>query len=748
MIQNIYQEYKDLGLQVIPIEWDIETKQPVSHRNWSEDKDFDLLPKHNALMIKTSGIIHCLDFDIKNTQNKNLYWQWQNAINNIDDTLIGKLYIEQTRNSGYHVWFKYPKNLSKLSLAQSDTGGEVIALYASGPLVYTYPTPGYQQHSGSMDDLIELTPDEYNVLIQMSQYYNEYKPIYDPALKAVSYPVGMEQFCSDFDTKISDDTWELLLKEVDLNPFRDYKYKPTDKFRAFKRRGSDTKVISAKVFYKRKRVMIFSASMEKFPNWHNKHEYPVWCLPPSFLLFYKHNRSWDEAIKQMQIVADSEGIELAQRTEYVTDYPMHVFPDEIRESILQVAKARSLAPQFLATAGLWTISSLAGTQYTSEFNGDSKCILFALMIAPVSVGKTPAYKSMCESPLKEIMESSDRNHNDALQSYNERKAEAGQSKQPFTDRKPRRFIPFAVDGTTEGYVVLSMDQPNGLGVYHDEAETILNAGAFKANNDAVSFFTQAFSGGRYTQIRADRDKERVVPNLNINLLMGTQPSRLVNIFTADRLSSGFASRFLMVESDYIELYTETDPFEPGRQMCEAWRHLLHTLFRSAEAYNVGDIPKRVIEMTPEAKDLYRELYRRNLREANERILSKAEQYVIGTEAKMSTYLPRLIQILAIMHNPDTPVICHQIVNFGYELYKYYAGETIRIIGRLHDEFATGLPAELELLYQSLPDTFTRKEAREICIRLNFRDRKFDDSLRRKDFGKMFKKDQRGTYVKL
>lgn len=748
MLSTIFQEYQDLGLKVIPIEWDAQTKQPVSHRNWSEDGPFELLPKHNGLMIKTAGHIHCLDFDIKNTKNKQLYWLWFNAVTNINQDLLHKLYIEETRNAGYHVWFKYPQNLSKLSLAQSESGGEVIALYAGGPLVYTWPTPGYKQHSGSMDDLEELTPDEYALLIQMSQYYNVYAPKYDPVLKAVSYPHGLEQFCIDFDKGISDETWEGILAEVDLHPMPNYRYKKKDTFRAYKRGGSESDAISAKVYYRTKRVMIFSASMDSYPNWHNKHEYPVWCLPPSFLLFYQHGRSWEATIQHMQMIADSEGISLSKTEEYTGDYPIHVFPDEIKRSILQVSQARSLAPQFLATAGLWTISSLAGTQYASDFNGDSKCILFALMIAPVSVGKTPAYKVMCEAPLKDIMEAGDRNHTDAVKSFDERRAEAQQTKQPFADRKPRRFIPFAVDGTTEGYVVLSMDQPNGLGVYHDEAETILNAGAFKANNDAVSFFTQAFGGGRYTQIRADRDKERIVPNLNINLLMGTQPARLANIFTSDRLSSGFASRFLMVESDYIELCTDIDPFEPGRQICETWRHLLHTLYRSAEVYNMGGVPKIDIFMSDEAKELYRELYRQNLREANERILSKTEQYIIGTEAKMSTYFPRLIQILAIMHNPERPVIDERMVKWGYELYKYYAGETIRIIGRLNDEFTTGLPAELELLYQALPDTFTRKDAKEVCTRLNMRERKFDDALRRKDFGRLFKNDSRGTYCKI
>jgi len=745
MISSYYNSYKELGLSVIPIEWDIVKKECISHRFWGDGKPLDLYDKHNAIMIKTTSPIHCLDFDIKNTDNKNLYFSWFNMLANEMPDVISKLYIEKTRNNGYHVWLQHTKDLHKLSLADSDKGAEVIALYAGGPLVYTYPTPGYEIISGSMEDLQELTETEFNYLINISQYFNEYKPSYDPALKAVSYPPGLEKFCSDFDNKLSDESWVQILKEAGLVHLSNYRYNKKDKFVAFKRLGSESDAISAKVYFHKKRVLIVSASLHDYPNWQNKHDYPVWSLPPSFMLFYKNNRDWDATCKIMQDIADSEGIECTQAETYKGSFPINVFPTQIKQSILEVAAARSLAPEFLAVAALWTISSMAGTHYESEFNGDAKNILFCLLIAPVSVGKTPAYKSMCETPLKEIMEISDTDFATDLKQWEAKKQESDKN---FTEKKPRRFIPFAVDGTTEGYVSLSMDQPNGIGVYHDEAETIFNAGSFKGTNDAISFFTQCFSGGRYTQVRADRDKERVVPNLNINLLMGTQPSRLKNIFTEDRLSSGFASRFIMVESDYIELNTEIDPFAKNKEMCKEWVDLLTTLYRRGKFYNEGHIGKVKIELENDAKNLYRKYYKESLIESNKRIMSKAEQYIIGTEAKMSTYFPRLVQVLAIMNNPSDPVISKQIVENAHTLYKYFAKSTINIISKISGEIDTGLPNEQELLYQALPETFERKDAVEVCKRLNMTEQKFESCMRRKDFKVLFRKVSYGVYQKL
>ncbi len=747
MLQAIYNEYTGIGLQVIPVEWDTVNKQPKSHRRWGDGGSMNLLPKHNALMIHTSGHIHLLDFDIKNTDNKNLYHQWFNIVANQRPELINRFFIESTRNGGYHVWFKYPKDLHKLSLADNQRGNEMIALYAGGPLAYTYPTPGYDIISGSMIDMDEITEDEFNYLIETSQYFNEYKPSYDPALKAVSYPHGYEQFLSDFDRLLPDEYWTQLLKDIGLQQIPGHRYSKKDNFTAFRRIDSTSPGISAKVYYRTKRVMIFSASMPSYPNWHNKSEYPVWCLPPSFVIFYQQNRSWDAAIEHIQAIAQSAGISLPEPAVFKTDFPLHVFPGEIRRSIIDVCNTRSLAPQFVATAGLWAVSSLAGARYVSDFNGEGKNILFCLLVAPVSVGKTPAFKVMCDNPLQRIYQQYDEDYNSAMHQYEENKAEAQTNKQVKVGPKPRRFIPIATDGTTEGYIQKSTFQRNGIGVYQDEAETIFNAGNFKASNDAISFFTQAFSGGRTTQIRADDSKERIVPNLNLNLLMGTQPARIKNIFTEDRLASGFASRFLMVESDYIELRTDTDPFDMKKEMCQEWVELLQSLFKRGAEYNNGPSDEVKIHITDPAKEKYRGYYRQILEQANTRIKSKAEGYIMGTEAKMSAYLPRLIQVLSIMNNPSQPVITEQTVQDGWDLYQYYSSSTLKIISTLHSEIEGGLPKDLELLYQSLPEQFTRKEAAETCVRVNLPERRFESAIRGKYFASLFLRPEYGQYRK-
>lgn len=460
---------------------------------------------------------------------------------------------------------------------------------------------------------------------------------------------------------------------------------------------------------------------------------------------YRSNKFNTATFNNKQIAVDiTTNLELVLPK--LPEFPLHIFPGPIANSILEVCEARSLCPSFVATAGLWTVSALAGSRYVSEFNGDGKNILFALLIAPVSVGKTPAFKVMCETPLKEIQSHFDKQFDADLKAWQVAQMEAKHNKQSFEKKRPSRFIPIAVDGTTEGYISKSMVQPNGIGVYQDEAETILNAGSFKSNNDAISFFTQAFSGGRTTQIRADETKERVVANLNLNLLMGTQPSRLKNIFTEDKLSSGFASRFLMVESDYIELNTDIDPFSKGREMCQDWSDIVRYLFNAGYEYN-SHLMQTNIHITFDAKELYRKYYKENLNAANDRILNKVEQYIIGTEAKMTAYFPRLCQIIAILHNPETPQITAEIVQYAYDVYRYYANSTIKIISQLNGEIETGLTGDYKLLYETLPEQFTSKDAATICEKLHLNKRKFEYWTAKKDFKRYFSKLKQGEFFK-
>jgi hypothetical protein len=230
--------------------------------------------------------------------------------------------------------------------------------------------------------------------------------------------------------------------------------------------------------------------------------------------------------------------------------------------------------------------------------------------------------------------------------------------------------------------------------------------------------------------------------------MGTQPSRLKNLFGADRIQSGFASRFLMVQSDYIKLQEEVDPFTPTRAMCQEWSDLIFELYKHNKEFSKGDNPPRKIIVTDEAKPILTKYYRQQRKDANHRKANSVEDYVMGTEAKMSAYYFRFCHLIGIMQNPMVPVITTKVAHQAWQLYRWYAESTMHILGSIYEENESGLPTDLRLLVDNLPAKFTTKEMEALCTRLNIKPRRFVDAMRRQDFQRMFKRIAHGVYEKM
>lgn len=755
MIKEYAAELASIGLKPIPLKWDIATKSgkpTIEHSKVLADTEMNglLVGSYNGIGLKLYPPFFMIDFDLKNTDDKSIFNEWRQMVNAELPDLIRKICIESTRSNGYHVYAKCSLVSKKTMLARSVSGAEVISYYTGGVLSFCYPTPGYDIIAGSMEELEELTAHELEVLTAICAHFDAYIDKTSTAKIIVTYPEQYLQTCRDFDERITDDGFDQLLADMTLEEVRDYRYKAKDKHVAYLRKGSNAK-FSAKVYYKSRKALLFTTSIAGFPSHADYHpDRPgEWILTPTKIIYYRNGGDWSKAIDEILTIADSLGIEIARpETPPTTEFPYHVFPEPIRQSIFDVAYHRSIPEHFIATSCLWTISSLAGNAYVNDALPDTENIIYALLVAPVSVGKTPSVKVAAFEPLRKAMAQDEAEFQQQLESWNAAKQAAASKKKTFADPRPKRYQPLIMDGTTESFTSLHTDQRNGFGVFYDEAETIFNAGAYKQINDSITFFTKAFSGGVLNVTRVDREKERVIPDVNINLIAGTQPDRVINIFSQDAINAGFPARFLMVYSDYRQLNTESDPFSQSVRLCREWQDLLVCLYNFGKAHNKDGL-HRIVAMTDEAKAIYREYYRNGLHEANNRIEQREHPVLIGLGAKMSAYLMRLTQLLAIMYDCDRPVIDAEIMRMGYDLYRYYWQSTASLITESASVAETGLPKDLERLYQALPTgKFTRAQAIDVCKELNLSDRKFDLSMRSRKFKDLFKVHGPGVYERL
>jgi hypothetical protein len=74
--------------------------------------------------------------------------------------------------------------------------------------------------------------------------------------------------------------------------------------------------------------------------------------------------------------------------------------------------------------------------------------------------------------------------------------------------------------------------------------------------------------------------------------------------------------------------------------------------------------------------------------------------------------------------------------------------TVNILSGIYTENESGLPADLRLLVDNLPPKFTMKDVLSLCTRLNIKEARFKNAMRRPDFARMFKRVAHGSYEKM
>src|SRR5690606_34378808 len=132
MMIGQFSELFGIGLNPIPLIWDEGTKNAASHviphgdindQNKGEYNmaKFNTMVKSwdriNGVVLKLFSPFGMIDFDLKNTDDKEVFNRWKFAVNSQNEGILDKVCFETTRNNGYHVYIKYPKLKSKVALA-------------------------------------------------------------------------------------------------------------------------------------------------------------------------------------------------------------------------------------------------------------------------------------------------------------------------------------------------------------------------------------------------------------------------------------------------------------------------------------------------------------------------------------------------------------------------------------------------------------------------------------------------------
>ncbi len=316
-------ELKDSGINCIPLGYkDGKFIHPVYNTKFDTGFSVEEITelttagydKGIALMHgKVNKMLMCLDIDEKNAPGVQLYNKLKHII---DDLLLHKLVIEQTRSNGYHIYFYCAVLPPEKALASSSTGAEWIACRsaASNCITYCAPSPGYTEMQGSLMDIQELTPDEMLQLCDAANQLNEWEGY--TAKKGNTLTIArpgsdLMPYFRAFDAKVDIDWMMDTLGEKGWTTDGVVRRKNVGgekwEYMKYWRPGKDTREpYSANLWLNKKRLSVFTASTE-LPAFDSGEAF---SHGPSQLLYYFNNRDWKLAYSKIVVEAEIQKIEL------------------------------------------------------------------------------------------------------------------------------------------------------------------------------------------------------------------------------------------------------------------------------------------------------------------------------------------------------------------------------------------------------------------------------------------------------
>jgi hypothetical protein len=759
---QIFQEFYDNGITALPIIWDNDKRIADAHPEHDLKKvridityvqnllagsvnKFESFRNANAVAIKVIPPLGMFDFDMKNTPNKGIFDEWLLMIQAQCPDVMSRICIEKTRSGGYHVYFKYAKLEHKIMLAQANNGKEVISVYTGELLSYCSPTQGYEIVHNYWNDIDFITDDEYQLMIQCGAYFHEESEIQavPDSAKVLTYPIEYESVCQQFDNKLPDDLYETLLNSIGLFRNKDQRPYQRKPWVAFTREGSNA-AYSAKVYFRSKRTLIFSASMPKFPSWNDSAKLGAdrWSLSPSKLVYYKNERDWQKTIDEINCICESANIEI--QLPNVTQQPLPLNPDRLKfpydilpDEVYNYIHHQTIQHEYLASAALVAASTAIGNSVQLEaIDGYIvKPVMYLAIVASPGSSKTPALKKMF-APLEHHDAKLYDLHKAAIKEYKTNLADAKKNKAEEPEQ-PQLRQTLIKDSTIEMVIKILSNNPDGCSIFSDELSGFLKRMNQYKDGDEVQKWLELWSGAPILLQRISREENKVQEPY-CNIIGGIQPGVLESLSKEDNQHNGFYHRFLFcfpTPNEKPDFNTVAIPHTVKSDFTLFFSRLL--------AYRQSD--KQTYILSPEALEMYKEWFSYKNQKYNRAI----NDNVKGIIAKYQDYCLRFAILIQVINQTSiTGMVSQQSMNGAIRLTEYFLGNMHKALKILAPESPVDkLNDTWQRIYSELNPSFSTKTFVTIAKQHNISEAAAKVFLQR-NIKKLFDKVRQGEYEKL
>jgi hypothetical protein len=371
-------------------------------------------------------------------------------------------------------------------------------------------------------------------------------------------------------------------------------------------------------------------------------------------------------------------------------FPTDVFPDSIQRYIKESSVKNAFDSSFIAGYLMSAVSTAAG-QDISLFNGtwNTTSQLWLCILGNQGVSKS--------HPLKLSYEAIRDLNNEKYEDFKEELSrwQSGGSDEDKPVHSPLTTNDFSNEKLKE---ILCLTN-KGVAIVKDELIGWVKDMTRYNNAGTVEQYLTYFDGGEVSSDTLGRGS-LYSPKSCLNIVGSMQPEVLKDLFTGNNKGNGFLSRLLFIypKNQDIGLYTGK---VIDKEVAASYDDMIRWVYGLSE---------RTLQVSQEVKELYIQWEQENI--------VPLEQGSLETELmmKLRTYSWRFAIILDLLRQYDTKTESTEIsiesMKGALELVAYFKGQALRAHNRVHQEAHLNLPNKQRILFEALPEKFTKKQANE------------------------------------
>lgn len=395
------------------------------------------------------------------------------------------------------------------------------------------------------------------------------------------------------------------------------------------------------------------------------------------------------------------------------EFPINILPHLLRDIVLETHNALNFPIAYIAMSLLTAIATAIGDTCWLKVKTEwmERPLLYvALLGNPGSVKSHPMKFAM--KPILERDILSRKLYSKQLKEYRKR-LKAGED-----PPKPKCRQRIVQDVTMEGLCKILEDNSAGLCLWSDELANWLGSmDKYRKGGNDVGTWLSIFNAQPIFVDRKGFDDKITIARPFVNIIGSIQPQVFAKYFSGQFRHNGLLSRILVVFNDGEDKMPYDSYKDVPHELVGQWKNLIDTILDLTDGYY--EFGEAVYELSDDAKSAFSAWSDRNTDAVN----GEVDKTICEFFQKIKSYVYRFALVLQILEeiiarkNSDK-VVHSKAMIFATILGDYLMDNARRVIELLDlSDNSGGIRKSFQLIYENLPDNFTKAQANEVATRL-------------------------------